>query len=237
MTNTSHFYRLIYIGKVFVLYVYTYFLFKHARQEAKSRIISDVFVANIFQVLRAQDLKLASILFEKICYLYLSKSNNNQVEEAKHFLEQNSKNLIDLSHYGDFWSDFEDMDDTELPEYEPSRKGLRSNSSFYKYFSMIQTRIQSVVANFDEDGTPNPFYCPELVTSVTKQYLRYKVHFLSSKIINVSFFSLFPLISASLTGQLYTNAHIELYWRDSRQMMKEIPDRLRWPNIYLGNFN
>ena len=109
-----------------------------------------------------------------------------------------------------FVGDFGDEATAEENQRFGSRKGLRENSPYYGIFKKI---IEKVMQNEKETEISNRFYAPKLMLAMTKQYL-----------------SLFPLFSASSLPdkKLMTNSHIELYWKDQRRILKDIPNRLRY---------
>ena len=116
---------------------------------------------------------------------------------------------------GDFGDDAPEEDNVRFG----NRKGLRENSPYYKVFKKI---LDKVLENNRTTQTSNRFFAPKLMLAMTKQYL-----------------SLFPLFSASSLPdkKLTTNSYIELYWKDQRRILHNIPDRLRWPPRYLGELH
>ena len=138
----------------------------------------------------------------------VSSANNSPDSQTEKFQQLKGK-----LYFGcDDAASFQTFTDKTAP------KGLRRNSPFYKIFTDIIGAVEEDLwESLEQSGVPNPFYSEQLVSSVTLQYL-----------------SLYPILSACFTEKLYNNTYVELHWRDHRSMMKDIPDRKKFCNVYFG---
>ena len=186
-----------------------------ARNFHSDKLVADTLVAGLLKVFEADSLATALKVFENLAIIHCSTEIS---EEAR----KNIKELVlknDDTPLGDIIGDFGDDAPEEDNVRFGNRKGLRENSPYYKVFKKI---LDKVLENNRTTKTSNRFFAPKLMLAMTKQYL-----------------SLFPLFSASCLPdkKLTTNSYIELYWKDQRRILKDIPDRLRWPPRYLGELH
>ena len=186
-------------------------LLKFARNLHKDKVVADTLIAGILMVFEAETFKSAMKIFENLAVIHCSTEIS---EEAR----QNIKE----KNFEDFEARFDDFGD-EAPEVDNiqygTRTSLREHSKYYKLFKKI---VEKILEQNKTTKTSNKFYAPKLMLAMIKQYL-----------------SLYPLFSASFLPdkKLKTNSYIELYWRDQRRILKDVPDRLRWPPRYLGNLH
>ena len=168
-------------------------------------------------VLEANSIEEALAIWEQVVTAFCSKEVSAEVERARDFIKARSRG--DLSQFEDmsqFNYDFEDETDKEEETMYGNRKLLRANSPFYKLFKRSVDKKKK--GQEEIVRTNNTFFAPQCIDVLVKQYL-----------------ALFPLLSASvLDGGLLTNTHIELYWKDQRRIIKDIPDRTMWPPRYLA---
>ena len=186
-----------------------------ARNLHSDKLVSDTLVAGLLKVFEADSLATALKVFENLAVIHCSTEIS---EEAR----KNMKELVlnnDDTAVGDIVGDFGDDAPEEDNVRFGNRKGLRENSPYFKVFKKI---MDKVLENNKTNKTSNRFFAPKLMLAMTKQYL-----------------SLFPLFSASCLPdkKLTTNSYIELYWKDQRRILQNIPDRLRWPPRYLGELH
>ena len=192
-------------------------LLKSARSSGTDKMVADTVVASFMLVLEASTFEEALAVWRHVVNAHSSKEVSKEVENSRKYIERRSKgdfsNNEDTSTYNyDFEDDTEKEEETEYG----NRKLLRVNSPFYKLFK--RTVDKKKEEQEDISAVTNRFYAPNCLDVLLKQYL-----------------SLFPLLSASvLDGNLITNTHIELYWKDQRRIIKDIPDRVRWPPRYFG---
>ena len=193
-------------------------ILKTARASGTEKVVADSAVAAIMQVMQAKSMAEALEVWGQVVTIFCSKENTDDVQKARDYLKTKSKG--DISEMDDplnFNYDFEDgTEKSEETEYG-NRKLLRVNSPFFALFKRHADKVTKAQEHISR--TTNPFYAPQCLAILNKQYL-----------------SLFPLLSASLLegADLYTNANIELYWQSQRRLVKDIPDRLMWPPRYLG---
>ena len=162
-------------------------------------------MAGLLKVFEAESLKSAVQIFEKLAMVHCLKAISKEARDSiKEMVFTNAENTL-----SDFVGDFGDEVTAEEQSRFGSRRGLRENSPYYGIFKKI---IDKIMQNEEETEISNRFYAPKLLLAMTKQYL-----------------SLFPLFSASSLPdkKLKTNSHIELYWKDQRRILKDIPNRLR----------
>ena len=192
-------------------------LLKSARSSGSDKVVSDTTVAAFMLVLEANTFEEALVIWRHVVIAHCSKEVSEEVEKSRKFIEERSKGDSlkndDISIYN---YDFEDDTDKEEENEYGNRKLLRANSPFYKLFKRSVDKRREDQENIS--SVTNRFYAPNCINVLLKQYL-----------------SLFPLLSASvLDGNLITNTHVELYWKDQRRIIKDIPDRVRWPPRYFG---
>ena len=180
-------------------------LLSFARKSHTDKTVADTLVAGVLKVFEAESFQSALQVFEKLARVHCLKSISKEARESiKVMVFQNDENTL-----CDFVGDFGDEVTDEENQRFGSRQGLRESSPYYHFFKKI---IDKVMQNEEETEESNRFYAPKLMLAMTKQYL-----------------SLFPLFSASSlpNKKLMTNSHIELYWKDQRRILKDIPNRLR----------
>ena len=184
---------------------------QYARNVHSDKAVADTVVAGILKVVEAESIGAALQVFKTLVDIHCSPEINNKarerVSEAK------------FEDVKEFISDFGDDAMEEEEMNYGSRKGLRNNSPYFKLFDDI---LEKKFKENENGNITNRFYAPKLMKEMTRQYL-----------------SLFPLFSASVLPDksLKTNSYIELYWKDQRRILQDIPDRLRWPPRYLGNLH
>ena len=181
-------------------------LLLYARNIQTDKAVADTLVAGFLKVLEADTLGRATQVFEDLarvhCLKGISKEARESIKEMQ--FQDVGDNLCDYA--GDFEDEASEEDDKKFG----SRRSLRENSPYYKLFKRI---IDKVIENEQETNITNRFYAPKLMIAMTKQYL-----------------SLFPLFSASSipNKKLTTNSQIELYWKEQRRILKDIPNRQRY---------
>lgn len=187
-----------------------------ARNLHSEKMIADTFVAGLMKVFEAESLAVALKVFENLAIIHCSKQISKEARENIKELEFNDVANTPGDFVGDFGDDASEEDDRRFG----TRKGLRENSPYHKLFKKVIDKV--LENNQPTEETSNRFYAPKLVFAMTRQYL-----------------SLFPLFSASTLPdkKLTTNSYIELYWKDQRRILKDVPDRLRWPPRYLGELH
>ena len=186
-----------------------------ARNLHSDKLVADTLVAGLLKVLEADSLATALKVFENLAIIHCSKEISEEARKNIKELVLNNDDTPPGDIIGDFGDDAPEEDDVRFG----NRKGLRENSPYYKVFKKI---LDKVLENNRTTQTSNRFFAPKLMLAMTKQYL-----------------SLFPLFSASSLPdkKLTTNSYIELYWKDQRRILHNIPDRLRWPPRYLGELH
>ena len=189
---------------------------KTARSSPYDKIICDTVVASFMLVLQAKSIEQALQIWKHTTVVYCSREDTAEVEESREFLEKLSRVDVNVAEEQNFHYDFDDETNKEEEVEYGNRKLLRENSPFYKLFKRVIAQVSSRQKE-DQDIT-NKFFAPQCLELLAKQYL-----------------SFFPLVSASVLEEtLMTNTHIELYWKNQRQVLKNIPDRLRWPPRYFA---
>ena len=182
-----------------------------ARNMHSDKAVADTVVAGILKVIEADSIEAALKVFKTLVDIHCSPEI---CKEARERVKE-----VNFDDFQEIISDFGD-DATEEEEMNyGNRKGLRRNSPYFHLFrKLLETKLD------ENEGTSitNRFYAPKLMMGMARQYL-----------------SLFPLFSASLLPDktLKTNSYIELYWKDQRRILQDVPDRLRWPPRYLGNLH
>jgi hypothetical protein len=190
---------------------------KTVRGAFKDKVLADTAVAGVLVMLQAKDLETAYDIWMNLVKIHCSKLSD---KEAQKNVKTHSYENTDTKSYEDRVIDFENENEEpeEVTKYG-KREAIRANSPFLTLFMKIIDKIENEEANIVD--VSNPFYCPNLLRLICKQYL-----------------SLFPLISASVltggAGGLRNNAHVELYWQELRRIFSTIPKRILWPPQYLG---
>ena len=195
-------------------------LLKAARASGPDKIIADSFVAGFLLVLRASTINEALEIWNHLVTIYGSKEETDEVKASMDLIKEKSKNINcnEESEYS-YFVDFDDETRKDEEVFYGNRILLRANSPFNKVFKKPAEKMKDAQKNIK--NLSNPFYAPNLIDLMAKQYL-----------------PLYPLFSASvLENGLLTNSHIELYWKEQRRLVKSIPDRLLWPPYYLGNLH
>ena len=192
-------------------------LLKSARSSGTDKVVADTVVASFMLVLEASTFEEALVIWRHVVIAHSSKEVSVEVEKSRKYIEERSKGDLSKNEETSTYNyDFEDDTEKEEETEYGNRKLLRANSPFYKLFKRTVDKRRD--DQEDISAVTNRFYAPNCVNVLLKQYL-----------------SLFPLLSASvLDGNLITNTHIELYWKDQRRIIKDIPDRVRWPPRYFG---
>ena len=186
-------------------------LLHYARNLHSDKVVADTLVAGLMKVFEAENVGLALKVFKNLALIHCSTEIS---KEARENIRESSFGDVD-EIIGDFGDEAPPEDDVEYG----NRKGLRLNSPYYKLFKKV---LDDILKKNQETKISNKFYAPKLMLGMTKQYL-----------------SLFPLFSASMLPDknLKTNSHIELYWKDQRRILANVPNRLRWPPRYLGELH
>ena len=190
---------------------------KTVRGASKDKVLSDTAVAGVMVMLQAKDLETAYNIWKNLAQIHCSKLPD---KEAQNKVKTHSYEKTDTKSYEDRVIDFENENEEpeEVTKYG-KREAIRANSPFLTLFMKVIEKIENEEANILD--VSNPFYCPNLLKLICRQYL-----------------SLFPLISASVltggAGGLRNNAHVELYWQELRRIFSTIPKRILWPPMYLG---
>ena len=137
-------------------------------------------------------------------------------ENVKQYSYEDDESEIDDELFNEFIGD--DTDPADIVKYG-KKEAIRANSPFYAFFLNFIDKLK--MSEHDSSPIVNPFWCPEVMKKLVKQYL-----------------SLFPLISACFLPDdchgLRNNAYVELYWQEQRRILKKVPNRLLWPPQYLG---
>ena len=185
-------------------------LLLYARSLHPDKMVSDTFVAGMLKLFEADSIEIALKVFKTLVDIHCSREIS---AEARENIRESK---FDEVH--DYIEDFGDEATAEDDMTFGSRKGLRINSPYFKLFN----KIMETSMDKTERKITNKFYAPKLLFGMTKQYL-----------------SLFPLFSASMLPDknLRTNSYIELYWKDQRRILNNVPNRLRWPPRYLGDLH
>jgi hypothetical protein len=193
-------------------------LLKSARASGTEKMVADTAVAAFMLVLEAKSIEESLTIWEHVVNAYCSKEVTEDVEKSRCFIQAKSRgDISNIDDVSQFNYDFEDETEKEEETQYGNRKLLRVNSPFYKLFKRCVDKTKKEQEEILL--TTNRFYAPHCIEVLLKQYL-----------------ALFPLLSASaIDGNLITNTHIELYWKDQRRIIKDIPDRTRWPPRYLGD--
>ena len=186
-------------------------LLQYARNLHADKTVSDTVVAGLMKVFQAESLERALQVFRTLVDIHCAPEIDQKAREM--MKEANFDDVI--GYVEDFGDDAPTEDDLKYG----SRKGLRINSPYFKLFNKI---IDKKLSNNGNRKITNKFFAPKLIAGMTKQYL-----------------SLFPILSASMLPDktLKTNSYVELYWKDQRRILQDVPDRLKWPPRYLGNLH
>ena len=193
---------------------------KAARASGPDKMVADSFVAGFLLVLRASTINEALEIWNHLVIIYGSKEETEEVKASMDLIKEKSKNITsnEESEYS-YFCDFDEETTKEEEVFYGNRRLLRANSPFNKVFKKPAEKMKDAQKNIQH--VSNLFYAPNLVDLMAKQYL-----------------PLYPLFSASvLENGIQTNSHIELYWKEQRRLIKNIPDRLLWPPYYLGNLH
>ena len=192
-------------------------LLKSARASGTGKEVADTVVAGLMLVLEAKSIEEALTIWEQIVIAFCSKQVNPEVEKAGQFIKERSKGDFDqMDDQAKYHYDFDDETEKQEETVYGNRKLLRANSPFYRLFKRFLEKWKKCQEKIS--GINNTFYAPQCVEILLKQYL-----------------SLFPFLSGSvLEDGLITNTHVELYWKDQRRIIKDIPDRTMWPPRYLS---
>ena len=192
---------------------------KSARTSGTEKVIADTFVAAFMLVLRAKTITEALELWNCLVTIYGSKEETEEVKIAMKTIKAKSKTIGTNIHSEDLYMDFEDETSKEEEVVYGNRAGLRDKSPWKNVFKRPADKKKESQKHIRT--VSNRFYAPNLIDLFAKQYL-----------------PLYPLFSASvLDDGLQTNTHIELWWKEQRRLIKNIPDRLLWPAYYLGNLH
>ena len=152
-----------------------------------------------------------------VVYIHCSREVDSFAQEQvkKHSYGDEELDIEEHTIY-QFLNETDDGD--EVAKYG-KREALRTNSPFFSFFVKFIDDVSK--KEMGSERISNPFYCPELMRVICKQYL-----------------ALFPFITACLLPQdrigLRNNAFVELYWEEQKRMLSKVPKRLLWPPQYLG---
>ena len=194
-------------------------LLKSAREMMQNKVLADTTVAGVMLMLQAANFTSAVEIWNNLVKIHCSKNVDKVAQEcvkaysALTFTEdEDLENLL----IQEFLSNSDDPDD--IVRYG-KKEAIRANSPFFNFFMKAIEKIESLENNID--AVKNPYWCPKLLKMICKQYL-----------------SLYPLFSAcvlpdSICG-LRNNSYVELYWEESKRILKNVPKRLLWPPTYLG---
>ena len=189
-------------------------ILKSVRAANNNKVLADTLTAGVLVMLRTQDFETAYEVWKNLVKVHGSKVPD---EVAQDSVKQYS--MKDVDPVEDAVGDFSDDDDAEEVVKYGKREAIRANSPFFHLFKRPLDKLLNQEENIN--AVTNPFYCPDLLLLICKQYL-----------------ALFPLISASvLPGEnlgLRNNAYVELYWQELRRIFASIPKRQLWPPQYLG---
>ena len=189
-------------------------ILKSVRATHVNKVLADTVTAGLLVMLRAEDFEVAYEVWKNLVKVHGSKVPDVVAQESvKHYSMKGVDTIEDAE------VDFSDVDDAEEVVKYGKREAIRANSPFFNLFRGVLDKVVNEEENIRT--VTNPFYCPDLLQLICKQYL-----------------SLFPLISASvLPGEnigLRNNAYVELYWQELRRIFASIPKRQLWPPQYLG---
>ena len=190
---------------------------KSSRGAHKDKVVGDTLVAGVLVMLRAKEFSTAYNIWKNLVKIHCSKQSDKDAQESVKAHSFRDAEYVDCE---DSLCDFNNYEEEpeEVTKYG-KREAIRVNSPFFHLFMKTINKIENEEADISD--VTNPFWCPELLKMICKQYL-----------------SLFPLISASaLPGDaegLMNNAYVELYWQELRRIFSAIPKRLLWPPMYLG---
>ena len=144
--------------------------------------------------------------------IHCSKSINKEAREKIKVSNYALKDQEIVTDFGD------DSLDNEQNTYG-NRKGIRASSPFLRKFQKDIDDIKKAEEHIQR--VDNVFYCRDLAEAMVTQYL-----------------SLFPFLSATpLENGLTTNCYVELHWKESRRVFKNIDKRLMWPLLYFTTLN
>ena len=196
-------------------------MLKTSRGALKDKVIGDTFIAGLMVMLQAKDFHTAYDIWKNLVKVHCSKSMD---KEAQDKVTTHSYKNAEQSEHEENLADFENHSEEpeEIVKYG-KREAIRTNSPFFLLFNKVIEKIENEEVEIED--VSNPFFCPQLIKLLCKQYL-----------------SLFPLISASVLcdgagGGLRNNAYVELYWQEQRRIFSKIPKRLLWPPMYLGTLH
>ena len=145
--------------------------------------------------------------------IHCSKSINKEAREKIKVSNYELKYQEIITDFGD--DSFGDEQNTY-----GNRKGIRASCPFLRIFQKDIDAIKKAEEHIQR--VDNVFYCRDLAEAMVTQYL-----------------SLFPFLSATpLDGLgLTTNCYVELHWKESRRVFKNIDKRLMWPLLYFTTLN
>jgi len=162
--------------------------------------------------LQTEDFATSLRLWQDLVKVHCSKKINKTARDRIKVADYSDTDLEIITDFDD------ECDELESTLYG-NRKGIRAKSPYVRVFQKYIDKIK--MSETDVDTIENSFYCLSLVESMTRQYL-----------------SLFPFISASLLKKgLVTNCYVELHWKESRRVFKNIDKRLMWPLLYFGTLH
>lgn len=196
-------------------------ILKTSRGALKDKVLGDTVVAGLMVMLQAEDFHTAYDIWKNLVKIHCSKVMDKEAQDkVKSHSYKNSEQSADEENHADFENHTEEPE--EIVKYG-KRETIRENSPFFHLFNKVIEKTENAEVVIEEIS--NPFFCPQLVKTLCKQYL-----------------SLFPLLSASVLGTghgggLRNNAYVELYWQELRRVFSRIPKRLLWPPVYLGTLH
>ena len=192
-------------------------ILKTSRGAIKDKVLADTAVAGLMLMLQANSFETAYEIWKNLVKIHCSKTLDCEAQnKVRNHSYPNTEDTSVDDNSADFENNTEEPE--EIAEYG-KREGIRTNSPFFHLFMKAIEKVENEEINVAE--VSNPFFCPELLKVLCKQYL-----------------SLFPLLSASVLsgsgGGLRNNAYVELYWQELRRIFSNIPKRVLWPPQYLG---
>ena len=192
-------------------------LLKSARAALPKKVLADTLIAGILVMLRAHGFDAAHDIWKNLVKVHCSKVTDRLAQDCvKNYSKSVELNFGDEDSVNDFGDGDEEPD--EVVKYG-KREAIRANSPFFHLFQKAIDKVEEEERYITT--VSNPFYCPDLVKMICKQYL-----------------ALYPLMSACVLPQdgygLRNNAYVELYWQELRRIFSKIPRRQLWPPQYLG---
>ena len=194
-------------------------ILKTARGANADKVLADTVVAGVMVMLQARTFEIAYDVWKNLVTVHCSKRIDREAQNNVKATSYGNQEQVDDEDLFMFENDKEEPEEISM---FGKREGIRENSPFLNLFMKVIDKIETAESNIEEIS--NPFFCPQLVKKLCKQYL-----------------SLFPLISSCVLGEgegaLRNNAYVELYWQELRRIFANIPKRILWPPQYLGTLH